>query len=223
MAPQLYEAAVANLGVACMAAEASGPRRLVVEKPFGTDLASAGRLNAKIHEVFAEGQVYRIDHYLGKETVQNVLVLRFANTIFEPIWNRNYIAHVEITAAEELTVGHRAGFYDSAGVLRDMFQGHLLQLLTLTAMETPVRNEADAVRDEKVKLLRAIRPLRAADVAADTLRGQYRGYRQEPGVRPRAKRPPSPRSSCTSTIGAGRACPSISAAARRCPARPRSW
>ena len=140
MAPQLYEAAVANLGVACMAAEASGPRRLVVEKPFGADLASAERLNAKIHEVFAESQVYRIDHYLGKETVQNVLVLRFANTIFEPVWNRNYIAHVEITAAEELTVGHRAGFYDSAGVLRDMFQGHLLQLLTLTAMETPVRN-----------------------------------------------------------------------------------
>ena len=187
MAPQLYEVAVANLGVACMAAEASGSRRLVVEKPFGADLASGRRLNAKIHEVFAESQVYRIDHYLGKETVQNVLVLRFANTIFEPIWNRNYIAHVEITAAEELTVGHRAGFYDSAGVLRDMFQGHLLQLLTLTAMETPVRNDADAVRDEKVKVLRAIRPMHADDVAADTLRGQYQGYRQEPGVRPQSE------------------------------------
>jgi glucose-6-phosphate 1-dehydrogenase len=187
MAPQLYEAAVANLGVACMAAEESGPRRLVVEKPFGTDLASARHLNEKIHAVFAENQVYRIDHYLGKETVQNVLVLRFANTIFEPVWNRNYIAHVEITAAEELKVGHRAGYYDTAGVLRDMFQAHLLQLLTLVAMETPVRYEADAVRDEKVKVLRAIRPMRAEDVAAETLRGQYQGYRQEPGARPESE------------------------------------
>ena len=134
--------------------------------------------------MFAESQVYRIDHYLGKETVQNVLVLRFANTIFEPVWNRNYIEHVEITAAEALTVGHRAGYYDTAGVLRDMLQGHLLQLLSLTAMETPVRFEAEAVRDEKVKVLRAVRPLRLEDVATDTLRGQYRGYLAEPGVRP---------------------------------------
>ena len=184
MAPQFYETAVANLGAAGMAGEEHGPRRIVVEKPFGTDLASARQLNRKIHEVFAESQVYRIDHYLGKETVQNVLVLRFANTIFEPVWNRNYIDHVEITAAESLTVGHRAGYYDTAGVLRDMLQGHLLQLLTLTAMETPVRFEAEAVRDEKVKVLRAVRPVQPEDVVADTLRGQYRGYREEPGVRP---------------------------------------
>jgi glucose-6-phosphate 1-dehydrogenase len=167
-----------------MAAEQSAPRRLVVEKPFGTDLAGAERLNRKIHAVFAESQVYRIDHYLGKETVQNVLVLRFANAIFEPLWNRNYVEHVEITAAESLTVGHRAGYYESAGVLRDMLQGHLLQLLTLTAMETPVRFEAQAVRDEKVKVLRAVRPMRPEDLLADTLRGQYRGYRAESGVRP---------------------------------------
>ena len=184
LAPQFYETAVANLGAAGMAGEDHGPRRIVVEKPFGTDLATAQRLNRKIHEVFAESQVYRIDHYLGKETVQNVLVLRFANTIFEPVWNRNYVDHVEITAAEALTVGHRAGYYDKAGVLRDMLQAHLLQLLALAAMETPVRFEAEAVRDEKLKVLRAVRPMQAGDVAQDTLRGQYRGYREEPGVRP---------------------------------------
>ena len=111
---------------------------MVIEKPFGTDLATARELNEQLHEVFAEQQVYRIDHYLGKETVQNILVLRFANAIFEPIWNRNYIDHVQITAAEELTVGHRAAYYDSVGILRDMFQNHLLQLMTFTAMEAPV-------------------------------------------------------------------------------------
>lgn len=184
IAPQFYAPAVLHLGAAGMAGETHGPRRVVVEKPFGTDLASARQFNRQIHEVFGESQVYRIDHYLGKETVQNVLVLRFGNTIFEPVWNRNYIEHVEITAAEALTVGHRAGYYDTAGVLRDMLQGHLLQLLTLTAMETPVRFEAEAVRDEKVKVLRAVRPLGLEEIATDTLRGQYRGYLAEPGVRP---------------------------------------
>jgi glucose-6-phosphate 1-dehydrogenase len=184
LAPQFYQTVVAQLGAAGMAGEQGGPRRLVVEKPFGTDLDSARKLNRQIREVFAESQVYRIDHYLGKETVQNVLVLRFANTIFEPVWNRNYINHVEITAAEALAVGHRAGYYDTAGVLRDMFQAHLLQLLALTAMETPVRFEAEAMRDEKVKVFRAVRPLEPQDVARDTIRGQYRGYREEPGVRP---------------------------------------
>ena len=130
---------------------------MVIEKPFGTDLASARELNEQVHKVFAEHQVYRIDHYLGKETVQNVMVLRFANSIFEPIWNRNYIDHVQITAAEGLTVEHRAAYYDSVGVLRDMFQNHLLQLMTLTAMEAPAQFEADAVRDEKVKVLRSVR------------------------------------------------------------------
>jgi glucose-6-phosphate 1-dehydrogenase len=184
IAPQFYETAVANLGASGMAGEQHGPRRIVVEKPFGTDLPSAQKLNRKIHQVFAEHQTYRIDHYLGKETVQNILVLRFANTIFEPVWNRNYIDYVEITAAESLTVGHRTGYYDNAGVLRDMLQGHLLQLLALAAMETPVRFEAEAVRDEKVKILRAVRPMQPDDVAADTLRGQYHGYREEPNVRP---------------------------------------
>jgi len=181
-APRFYQSAIAHLGSAELNREDRGFRRVVIEKPFGTDLASAEKLNEAVHRVFSEPQVYRIDHYLGKETVQNLLVLRFANAIFEPIWNRNYIDHVQITAAEEVTVGHRADFYDSAGLLRDMFQNHLLQLAALSAMEAPSRFEADAVRDEKVKVFRAIRPMTAADVAADTVRGQYRKYRDEPGV-----------------------------------------
>lgn len=181
-APQFYEPAVEQLGAAGLARQDRGPRRIVVEKPFGVDLASARQLNEFLHQVFAEQQIYRIDHYLGKETVQNLLVLRFANTIFEPIWNRNFVDHVQITAAEAVTVGHRGEYYDSAGVLRDMFQNHLLQLLTLTAMEPPSRFEADTIRDEKVKVLRSVRPLPSEDVASDTLRGQYAGYRQEPGV-----------------------------------------
>jgi glucose-6-phosphate 1-dehydrogenase len=134
--------------------------------------------------VFAEQQVYRIDHYLGKETVQNLLVLRFANSIFEPIWNRNYIDHVQITVAEEVDVGRRAGFYDRTGVIRDMFQNHLLQLLMITAMEAPARFTADFIRDEKVKVLRAVKPMTAQEVARDTIRGQYTGYLQAEGVPP---------------------------------------
>lgn len=182
-APQFYEPALVHLGKAGMAEESRSPRRVVVEKPFGFNLASARQLNGVVHQVFSEGQVFRIDHYLGKETVQNLLVLRFANAIFEPVWNRNFVDWVEITAAEEMTVGHRAGYYDQAGVLRDMFQNHLLQQLALTAMEAPARFEADFIRDEKVKVFRAIRPMRPEDVAADTVRGQYRGYCQEPGVK----------------------------------------
>lgn len=181
-APQLYQPAIDNLGALGMADESAAPRRVVIEKPFGTDCASARRLNEVLHRAFAESQVYRIDHYLGKETVQNVLVLRFANTILEPIWNRNYIDHVQITAAEEGTIGHRAGYYDSTGVVRDMFQNHLLQLLTLTAMEAPAVFSADSIRDEKVKVLRAIPPMTAEQVATDTLRGQYGTYTGEPGV-----------------------------------------
>lgn len=186
-APSFYQSAIERLGAAGLAAESRGPVRLVIEKPFGTDLATARQLNEFVHRVFREEQVYRIDHYLGKETVQNLLVLRFANAIFEPIWNRNYIDHVQITAAEEVAVGRRAAYYDSVGILRDMFQNHLLQLTTLTAMEVPARAEADSIRDEKVKVLRAIRPLTREQVFSDTIRGQYRKYRDEPGVPPNSE------------------------------------
>jgi glucose-6-phosphate 1-dehydrogenase len=186
-APQLYEAVVTSLGAAEMTKEGHGARRVVIEKPFGSDLPSAERLNETVHRVFAERQVFRIDHYLGKETVQNIAVLRFANAIFEPIWNRRYIEHVEITVAEEVDVGGRGEYYDTAGVLRDIFQNHLLQLLAITAMEPPIRFEADAVRDEKVKVLRAIRRMTPEDVARDTLRGQYDGYRREENVRPESR------------------------------------
>jgi len=181
-APRFYEPAIEHLGAAGMASETSGERRIIIEKPFGTDLASAKKLNEAVHKVFSEKQVYRIDHYLGKETVQNLLVLRFANTIFEPIWNRNYVDHVQITVAEEVTVGRRGGYYDTAGVLRDMFQNHLLQLMMVTAMEVPVRFQADLVRDEKVKVLQAVRTQTPEKIAETTLRGQYQGYLKEPGV-----------------------------------------
>ncbi|HTN76429.1 MAG TPA: glucose-6-phosphate dehydrogenase, partial [Pirellulaceae bacterium] len=180
--PKLYAPAIAQLGAAGMVTEENGARRVVIEKPFGTDLASAKKLNIEVQQVFREHQIYRIDHYLGKETVQNMLVLRFANSIFEPIWNRNYIDHVQITVAEEVVVGRRGGYYDTAGVLRDMFQNHILQLVMMTAMESPSRYAAELVRDEKVKVLRAVRPLAGGDFARDTLRGQYEGYRQEEGV-----------------------------------------
>jgi glucose-6-phosphate 1-dehydrogenase len=191
-APRFYEPAVTHLGAAGMVDESDHPRRVVIEKPFGQDLDSARRLNEHAHSVLREHQIYRIDHYLGKETVQNLLILRFANGIFEPIWNRNYVDHVQITAAEETVVGRRAEFYDGVGILRDMFQNHLLQLLTLTAMEAPARFEADSVRDEKVKVLRAVRPMQREDVFADTIRSQYRTYRDEPGV---------PNDSQTATFG----------------------
>jgi glucose-6-phosphate 1-dehydrogenase len=192
-APQFYEPVVFALGAHGMASQDRGARRIVVEKPFGTDLATAQAINAHIHTVFRESQVFRIDHYLGKESVQNILALRFANTIFEPIWNRRYVDHVQITVAEEVTVGRRGGYYDTAGVLRDMFQNHLLQLLMVTAMEAPARFNASAVRNEKVKVLEAIRPLDPADAAAAGIRGRYVGYLQEPGV---------PAGSRTATFGA---------------------
>jgi glucose-6-phosphate 1-dehydrogenase len=188
-APRFYETVVKHLGCSGLADESGGPRRIIIEKPFGVDLKTCCELNTAVHAVFSERQVYRIDHYLGKETVQNLLVLRFANTIFEPIWNRNYIDHVQITVAEEVDVGRRAGYYDSAGVVRDIIQNHMLQLLTIVAMEAPIRYEADAVRGEKVKVLEAVRPLDPDDVHRDTLRAQYGGYAKAEGVRPGSTTP----------------------------------
>jgi glucose-6-phosphate 1-dehydrogenase len=181
--PQLYPVIVAQLGAAGLNRSPGGYARIIIEKPFGRDLASARALNQQVHDVFEESQVYRIDHFLGKETVQNLLAFRFANAIFEPIWNRNYVDHVQITSSETVGVGQRAGYYDQAGVLRDMVQNHLLQLLTLTAIEPPAAFNAKFLRDEKVKVLQAVRPMRTDDVPANTVRGQYRGYRDERGVR----------------------------------------
>ncbi len=185
--PRFFADIVAGLGSAGLAAESDGWRRVVIEKPFGKDLQSARALNEAIHKVLSEKQIYRIDHYLGKETVQNVMVFRFANAIFEPIWNRMFIDHVQITVAEEIGVEHRAGYYDKVGVVRDMFQNHLLQLLTLVAMEPPASFTANDLRNEKVKLLNAVRPMLPERVPINTVRGQYRGYRQEEGVDPNSQ------------------------------------
>lgn len=187
--PSLFPNIIDLLGLTGMIQQNHGWRRVVIEKPFGTDLASARQLNQQIHRVLKEEQIYRIDHYLGKETVQNILVTRFANTIFEPVWNRNYIDHVQITVAEQVGVEHRAGFYDSVGVLRDMFQNHLLQLVSLVAMEPPASFQADALRNEKVKVLSSIQPIRGEKVRENLVLGQYIGYRQEPGVKPDSETP----------------------------------
>ena len=175
--------------------EQGGPwRRLVIEKPFGTDLASAKALNAELLKIVDEHQIYRIDHYLGKETVQNILVLRFANGMFEPIWNRNHIDHVQITVDEKIGVGHRGSFYDSTGALRDMVPNHLFQLLSLVAMEPPIRFDAHSVRSEKADVLAAIQPQSEEEALCNSVRGQYLGsvidgveipdYRKTENVRP---------------------------------------
>jgi glucose-6-phosphate 1-dehydrogenase len=180
--PSLYPVIVEHLGRAGLN-RSSGWTRIIIEKPFGRDLTGARKLNEQVHAVFDEVQVYRIDHYLGKETVQNILTFRFANTIFEPLWNRNYVDHVQLTVAESVDVAHRGGYYDRAGVLRDMFQNHLLQLLSLTAMEPPARFGANALRDEKVKVLEAVRS------GSQHIRAQYRGYGDAAGVAPDSQTP----------------------------------
>lgn len=186
-APRFFLPIVQALGQLSLVDESEGKRRVVVEKPIGTDLASARALNEGLSKILNEKQIFRIDHYLGKESVQNLLVFRFANAIFEPIWNRNYIDHVQITVAEDVGVGHRAGYYDNVGVLRDMFQNHILQLVALVAMEPPANFEADAIRDEKMKVLRSIQPITQDEVASVSVRGQYRGYCEYPGVAPRSQ------------------------------------
>jgi glucose-6-phosphate 1-dehydrogenase len=191
--PTEFSAVVTNLNNVGLS-KSHGRHRIVVEKPFGEDIESAHMLNELLHKHFDEEQIYRIDHYLGKETVQNLLVFRFANTLIEPLWNRNFIDHVQITVAEDIGIGTRADYYDKTGVLRDMLQNHLMQLLTLVAMEPPPALEPDALRDEKVKVLRSIRPISRRSVHAHAFRAQYRagsfhggpvpGYQEEAGVEP---------------------------------------
>jgi glucose-6-phosphate 1-dehydrogenase len=197
-APKFFGPIVEKLGAAGLSNEDQGSwRRVVIEKPFGTDLESAKALNSQIKNVLKESQIYRIDHYLGKETVQNIMVFRFDNAIFEPIWNRRYIDHVQITNAETVGVEQRGGYFDNAGTLRDMVPNHVMQLLSLIAMEAPISFQADAVRNEQAKVLHAIQALDSEDVLQKTVRGQYGegtignqhvpGYRTEPGVSPESR------------------------------------
>ncbi len=193
--PSLYSPIANHLsssGLTKELEEGSPYVHIVVEKPYGRDLESAMKLDRDLHHSLAERQIYRIDHYLGKETVQNILMFRFANAVFEPIWNRRYVDHIQITVAESIGVEHRAGYFEQAGLLRDMFQNHMLQMLTLVAMEPPTSFDADRVRDERVKLMRSIRPFPLEDIDRCIIRGQYAsssvdgvavpGYRHEPGI-----------------------------------------
>jgi glucose-6-phosphate 1-dehydrogenase len=197
--PSAYESVAANIASLGFAREDEGYSHIVIEKPIGRDLDSARNLNVTVNRYFGESQIYRMDHYLAKETVQNILMFRFANSIFEPLWNRRYIDHVQITVSESIGIGHRAGYYDEAGVLRDMFQNHIFQLLSLTAMEPPTAFEAERVRDEKVKVFRSVRQFPQKGINDLVVLGQYGagkingedavGYRDEPGVRPASTTP----------------------------------
>src|SRR5262245_60154029 len=194
--PTVYASVIEHLGASGLSASPDrGWRRIVIEKPFGTDLASAQDLNQRVHQHFTEDQIYRIDHYLGKETVQNLLVFRFGNGMFEPVWNRRYIDHVQITAAETVGVEHRAAYYEHAGAARDMLQNHLMQLMSLVAMEPPIAFTPESVRDRKMDALLAVQPLvgsNGASIEKTVVRAQYRAgwvsgaevpaYRSEPGV-----------------------------------------
>ena len=183
--PAFFSKAIEQLGRARLVAQEQGRwRRVIVEKPFGRDLPSSVALNREISQVLSEDQIYRIDHYLGKETVQNMLIFRFGNGIFEPIWNRRYIDHVQITVAETLGVEHRGKYYETAGALRDMTPNHLFQLVTMIGMEPPISFAADAVRDEKAKVIHAMQPLRPEECGHCAVRGQYAGYRAEKDVSP---------------------------------------
>jgi len=182
--PDLYSTVIEHLGSSGLTKETGSFPRIVIEKPFGYDLKSAIELNNILHKYFREEQIYRIDHYLGKDTVQDLFVFRFGNAIFEPIWNRNYVDNIQMTVAESEGIGTRAGYYEKAGVLKDMFQNHLLQLLTLVTMEPPIDFSEKSIRDEKVKILRAIRGIKPDQSYNYTVRGQYTGYREERGVSP---------------------------------------
>jgi glucose-6-phosphate 1-dehydrogenase len=190
--PSMYELIAVNLAKVGLSDQQNGFRRVIIEKPFGYDLESGQKLNKKLHELISEEQIFRIDHYLGKETVQNLLVTRFANGMFEPLWNRNYINRIEITSAESIGVEDRGGYYDSSGALRDMVQNHLLQMVGLTAMEPPSSLDADAIRNEVLKVFQSLEVIKEEDVPKQVIRGQYigsvirgesaNGYRNEKGV-----------------------------------------
>jgi len=190
--PKMYEVISVNLAKSGLCNQENGFRRIIIEKPFGYDLESGRKLNKTLHELITEDQIFRIDHYLGKETVQNLLVTRFANGMFEPLWNRNYIHRIEITSAESIGVEERGGYYDSSGALRDMVQNHLLQMVGLTAMEPPSSLDANAIRNEVLKVFQSLQPINEEDVPEQVIRGQYTGslirgecvtgYRYEKGV-----------------------------------------
>jgi glucose-6-phosphate 1-dehydrogenase len=224
VADRFFSVAISGLGAAGLADEQQGQwRRVVIEKPFGHDLASARALNADILKTLAERQIYRIDHFLGKETVQNVMALRFANGLFEPIWSRDHIDHIQITAAETVGVERRGKFYERTGALRDMLPNHLFQLLAMTAMEPPISFDADAVRAKKAEVIQAVRPMSEAEALQNAVRGQYaagtvlgkpaNAYRAEPDVAPDSTTETFMACRLYSTTGAGLACRSTCALA----------